>query len=120
MTAQEYIDKFRMNQENFEFSRQEFIAQLKFDFLESIVESIHKHPKWDPEQQKLRYVYFKEVVKEFQAKFRQINSLKRGKPLSQGLWKAFFAAVVVPYRKEHYPKIQDHIEKLRILGEYKS
>ena len=33
MTAQEYIDKFRMNQENFEFSRQEFISQLKFDFL---------------------------------------------------------------------------------------
>ena len=116
MTAQEYIDKFRMNQENFEFSRQEFIAQLKFDFLESI----HNHPKLDPEQQTLRYVYFKEVVKEFQAKFRQINSIKRGKPLSQGLWKAFFAAVVVPYRKEHYPKIQDHIEKLRIFGECKS
>ena len=47
MTAQEYIDKFRMNQENFEFSRQEFIAQLKFDFLESIVESILNRPKDD-------------------------------------------------------------------------
>lgn len=112
MTAQEYIDKFRMNQENFEFNRQEFIAQLKFDFLESIP----RHPEWNPYQQKLRYKFFKEVVKEFQAKFGQINTLKRGRPLSQGLWKAFFAAAVVPYRKEHYAQIQDHIERLREEG----
>lgn len=109
MTAQEYIDRFRMNQENFEFNRHEFIAQFKFDFLESIP----RHPKWNPYQQKLRYKYFKEIVKEFQAKFGQINALKKGNHLSPGLWKAFFAVAVVPYRKEHYAQIQDHIEGLR-------
>lgn len=112
MTAQEYIDKFRMNQENFEFNRQEFIAQFKFDFLESIP----RHPEWNPSLQKLRYKYFKEVVREFQLKFGQINALKKGRPLSQELWKAFFAIVVVPYRKEHYTQIQDHIESLRKEG----
>lgn len=113
MKPEEYISKFRMNQENYEFNRQEFIAQLKFEFLESI----QNHKEFDPIQGKLRYKIFKEIVKAFEIKFLEISKLKKGKGLSKNLWKAFFATVVVPYRKEHYPQIQEHIHLKRLESE---
>lgn len=109
MTAKEYIDKFKMNQENYEFNRQEFITQLKFEFLESI----QGHPKYNTYISKLQYKYFRELVKQFQDKFDEISRLKNGKPLSQGLWKAFYAGTVVAYRTEHYPQVQEHITRIR-------
>lgn len=109
MKPEEYIVRFRMNQENYEFNRQEFLAQLKFDFLEDI----QNHQNWDPYQGKLRYKFFKEIVKAFELKFFEIGDLKKGRSLSKKLWQAFFATVVVPYRREHYPKVQEHIEGLR-------
>lgn len=110
MKPEEYITRFRMNQENYEFNRQEFTAQLKFDFLESI----QNHPNYDRETGKLQYKVFKELVKACELKFCKISNLKRGQGLSHRLWKAFFATVVVPYRKENYPRIQEHIEKVNI------
>ena len=107
MKPEEYITRFRMNQENYEFNRQEFIAQLKFDFLEGIQNS----KNWDPKTGKLPYKFFKEIVKAYELKFQEISNLKNGRGLSPRLWKAFFATVVVPYRRENYPKIQGFIDQ---------
>lgn len=109
MTAKEYIDRFRMDQENYEFNRQEFINQLRIDFLESI----HRHENYDNKVDTLEYKYFREIVKEFQDKFDKISRLKKVGNLSPGLWKAFFASVIVPYRKEKYPIMQKAIEYLK-------
>ena len=44
------------------------------------------------------------------------------KPLSQGLWNAFFAQAVVPFRKAMFPRVQDKIDSLkaRSLGDPKT
>lgn len=107
MTPKDYIDKFRMNQENYEFNRKEFISEFKKEFLESI----KNHPKY--KDGGLDYKYFRELIVKFQDKFNKISSIRRGKRLSKGLWNAFFAGAVVPYRKENYPERQEAIEKLK-------
>lgn len=109
MEPKEYIKRFKMNQQNFEFSRPEFIACFKLDFLENII----RHPNRDLESKKLRYKYFKETVKDFEIKFWEISRLRKGRGLTLGLWQSFFKGVVVPYRSENYPIVQDHIENLR-------
>lgn len=109
MEAKEYIKKFKMNQQNFEFSRPEFIACFKLDFLESLI----NNPNRDPESRKLRYKYFKETVRNFEIKFWEISRLRKGRGLTLGLWQSFFKGVVVPYRSENYPIVQGHIEKIR-------
>lgn len=112
MEAKEYITKFKMNEQNFEFSRQEFMACFKLDFLESLI----NHPFRDPETKRLRYKYFKETVKEFEIKFWEISRLRKGKGLTLGLWQSFFAGAVVPYRSDNYPIVQGHIEKIKALS----
>lgn len=104
MEPKEYIDRFRMNQENYEFSRQEFIAQLKFDFLESI----KNHPEYNEKTGFLHYKHFRALVKEIEAKYYAISALKI-MPLSKGLWGTFYRVVVVPYRANKYPDVQRFI-----------
>ena len=71
MTAQEYITQFRMGQENYEFSREEFMQEFSKDFLDSF----QKLPKL-PEDSKYggvpTYSNFKVLVGQFQSKFWEI------------------------------------------------
>lgn len=109
MTAQEYVSKFKLAQENYEFNRSEFIDAFSLDFLESI----KKHPNKNPKTGTVYYYEFKKLVKRFEALFWEISQLKVGKALSKGLWNAFFVKSVVEYRAKHYPRIQNYIEGIR-------
>lgn len=108
MEAIDYVKQFKLDQENYDFKREEFISELGKEFLEYCqtttigINSETKH---------IYYYRFKEIVKNFQEKFWSISKLKIGEPFSEKLWNAFFATQVVPLRKRLFPKIQKFIEK---------
>ena len=108
MTPKEYVTQFRMGQENYEFSREEFMQEFSKDFLDCF----QKLPKL-PEDSKYggvpTYSRFKGIISKFQAKFWKISDLKPGKNLTQGLWRAFYAITVIPTREKYYPDLHRKI-----------
>ena len=105
MTSKEYIEQFRMDQENYEFSRPEFISALTNEFLEGI-----KKDCISKGMELLSYPEFKIHVSNIQKKFQDISHNMAIGRLSNNLWRYFFATVVVEYRKKNYPDIQARIE----------
>ena len=107
MEAIDYVKTLKLDQENFEFKREEFLQTFGKDFLEYCqTTQIGRDSKG-----KLAYYRFQEIVKNFEGKFHNISKLKKGKPLSQGLWKAFYAKFVVPYRTKIFPEYQARIQR---------
>ena len=108
MTPKEYVTQFRMGQENYEFSREEFMQEFSKDFLDCF----QKLPKL-PEDSKYggvpTYSRFKGIISEFQTKFWKISDLKPGKNLTKGLWRAFYAITVIPTREKYYPDLHRKI-----------
>lgn len=108
MEAIDYVKQFKLDQENYDFKREEFISELGKEFLEYCqtttigINSETKH---------IYYYRFREIVKNFQEKFWSISKLKIGEPFSEKLWNAFFATQVVPLRKKLFPDIQKFIEE---------
>lgn len=102
----EYIERLRMNQENYNFSRQDFITLLEKDMLETL-------EKNKTETGYLSYDKFRSVISDLRVKFNQISLIKMGSPLSTELWGFFFATKVIPFRKKLYPKEHEVIEKNR-------
>lgn len=108
MEAIDYIKLFKLDQENYDFKREEFISELGKDFLDycqTTTIGINSKTK------QIYYYRFREIVKNFQEKFWSISRLKIGEPFSEKLWNAFFATQVVPLRKKLFPDIQKFIEE---------
>lgn len=115
MEAIDYVKLFKLDQENFDFKREEFISELGKEFLEYCqTTTIGRDNKSDI----IYYYRFREIVKNFESKFWAISELKVGEPLSQKLWNAFFATQVVPLRRRLYPKMQKRIEEQRQLNSH--
>lgn len=103
----DYIKAFKLDQENYEFDREEFIQAFGEDFL-----SYCDTTEWgrNSETGELYYSRFKEIVKNYEVKYVSISQLRQQlaqgftKPLSRRLWNAFFAVFVVPYRNKHFPR----------------
>lgn len=111
MEVIDYVKQFKLDQENFDFKREEFISELGKEFLEYCQNTtIGINPKTNT----IYYYRFREIVKNFESKFWAISNLKVGEPFSQKLWNAFFATQVVPLRSRMYPHIQKSIDKIRI------
>ena len=110
-TPSSLVQKFRMDQENYNFKRQEFIDEFSKQFLEALENYPYKNPKTSL----ISYTNFKRVIKEFKTIFDQVSLEKRGKPLSEGLWNAFYAQGVIPIRKSFYPRVQDKIDAHKAL-----
>lgn len=107
MEAIDYVKLFKLDQENYDFKREEFISELGNEFLDYCqTTTIGINPK----THKLYYYRFKEIVKNFETKFWAISKLKLGEPFTQKLWNAFFATQVVPLRTQLFPNIQKMIE----------
>lgn len=115
MEAIDYVKLFKLDQENFDFKREEFISELGEEFLEYCQTTTIGR---DNKSGIIYYYRFREIVKNFESKFWAISELKVGEPLSQKLWNAFFATQVVPLRGRLYPKIQKRIEKQRQLNSH--
>jgi hypothetical protein len=108
MEAIDYVKLFKLDQENYDFKREEFISELGKDFLDYCqTTTLGINPKYGY----IYYYRFKEVIKNFETKFWAISKLKVGEPFTQKLWNAFFATQVVPLRKKLFPDIQKFIEE---------
>lgn len=110
MEAIDYVKLFKLDQENYEFNREEFICELGKDFLDYTQNTTIGI---DPKTGIIYYYRFREIVKNFETKFWAISKLKVGEPFTQKLWNAFFATQVVPLRKWMFPAIQHKIEELK-------
>lgn len=115
MEAIDYVKLFKLDQENFDFKREEFISELGKEFLEYCQTTTIGR---DNKSGIIYYYRFKEIVKNFESKFWAISKLKVGEPLSQKLWNAFFATQVVLLRRKLYPKMQKRIEEQRQLNSH--
>lgn len=115
MEAIDYVKLFKLDQENFDFKREEFISELGKEFLEYCQTTTIGR---DNKSGIIYYYRFREIVKNFESKFWAISGLKVGEPLSQKLWNAFFATQVVPLRRRLYPKMQKKIEEQRQLNSH--
>lgn len=112
MEALEYIKKFNMDQKNYEFDRKEFMREFGTEFLLKIAESKYVNPKSGV----IYYAAFRELVKNFEVKFKSISSLRLhyiGKGLTQGLWGYFYRNYVIPYRNRNFPNQQSKINQFR-------
>lgn len=108
MEAIDYVKLFKLDQENYDFKREEFISELGKEFLDYCqTTTIGINPK----THKLYYYRFREIIKNFESKFWAISKLKVGEGFTQNLWNAFFATQVVPLRAKMFPDIQQFIEK---------
>lgn len=113
MEAIDYVKLFKLDQENYDFKREEFISELGKDFLDYCQNTtIGINPKYGY----IYYYRFKEIIKNFETKFWAISKLKVGEPFTQKLWNAFFATQVVPLRKKLFPEVQKLIEEQK--GDY--
>lgn len=108
MTPQEYITQFRMGQENYEFSREEFMQAFSKDFLDSF-QKLPKLPETNKYGGVPTYTGFKDLVAKFQKKFWAISEQKPGKNLTKALWNAFYAITVLPTRAKYYPDLDEKI-----------
>lgn len=115
MEAIDYVKLFKLDQENFDFKREEFLSELGKEFLEYCQTTTIGR---DNKSGIIYYYRFREIVKNFESKFWAISKLKVGEPLSQKLWNAFFATQVVPLRRKLYPKMQKRIEEQRQLNSH--
>lgn len=115
MEAIDYVKLFKLDQENFDFKREEFISELGKEFLEYCQTTTIGR---DNKSGIIYYYRFREIVKNFEFKFWAISELKVGEPLSQKLWNAFFATQIVPLRRMLYPKMQKRIEEQRQLNSH--
>lgn len=115
MEAIDYVKLFKLDQENFDFKRKEFISELGKEFLEYCQTTTIGR---DNKSGIIYYYRFREIVKNFESKFWAISELKVGEPLSQKLWNAFFATQVVPLRQRLFPKVQKLIEEQRQLNSH--
>lgn len=108
MEAIDYVKLFKLDQENYDFKREEFISELGKEFLDYCqTTTIGINPK----SGYLYYYRFKEIIKNFETKFWAISKLKVGEPFTQRLWNAFFATQVVPLRQKLFPDVQKLIEE---------
>ena len=116
-TSEYFIKKYRMQQEHFHFNRQAFLDEFKEYFLEQV----NNYPELNPKTGCITYNTFKRILSETETLWANISN-KANKPLSPGLWNAFFAQTIVPFRKAMFPRVQDKINSLkaRTLGDPKT
>lgn len=116
-TSEYFLKKYRMQQEHFHFNRQAFLDEFKEYFLEQV----NNYPELNPKTGCITYNTFKRILSETETLWANISN-KANKPLSPGLWNAFFAQTIVPFRKAMFPRVQEKINSLkaRTLGDPKT
>lgn len=111
-TTKEFIKQFKLDQENYEFNREDFLKELNKYLLEMINNAQMSTPNFT-------FDIFKQCVNQVAQKFWAISNKKAGGCFSKDLWNAFYAVYVVPLRAKHFPQIEAEIQKKR-LGYKKS
>ena len=110
MKTAEYVKQFKLDKPNYNFNREKFMEAFGQEFKDRIEAMITACKKM---QVQFTYEKFLHAIKEQQDKFWQISKKKIGKPLSDGLFSAFFALHVIPLRANLLPNIHEEIEERR-------
>lgn len=106
-----YVGKFKLDQENFEFQREELLKDLSLDFLELIEkEKITSKGTKDG----FTYQKFKNCVNQIETKFWAISNKKIGLPFTKKLWSAFFAIYLSKLRGELFPEVQALLDQKKL------
>lgn len=108
MKTQEYVKKFKLDQEHYNFNREKFIEAFSQEFKDRIEATITACKKM---QVQFTYEKFLHAIKEQQNKFWNISNKKVGVPFSEGLFSAFFALHVIPIRASLFPNIHAELEE---------
>ena len=109
MEAIEYIHKFKMTEPDFEFNRSRFIQEFSNDFrnyLDNDKIGLDANGK-------LTYQRFKQIVNNFQAKYKAISYIRASESshggLTKKLWGFFYSNVVLRERAIRFPDIHNFI-----------
>ena len=116
LTAQEYVELFRMDEPKYNFNRKEFIKKFGIDFIDSCRLNTRKNKKTGY----LTYGAFKSEVSKAEKVFEQISEIMvkaRKKPLSKGLFSVFYASYVIVARKELFKEVQAKIDHKKLIAE---
>lgn len=104
MKTKDYVKKYKLDsKESNKFLRDEFLEDLREEFLEKIQIE---------QKQRKKYMLpftiedFNRVVKNMEQKFISISNKKLGDPLTDGLFKAFFAKCIVPIRAQYFSEYE--------------
>lgn len=111
MNTSWYVKKYKLDTEKSDkFNREEFVNDLGKEFTEQLENTILARKKYDLS---MDFKIFQQIVKNMQAKFNAISNKKLGKPLTEGLFSAFYATVVIPARAKYFPKEHEEISTKR-------
>lgn len=89
MEALDYVRIFRLDQDNYQYNRQEFIDTLGKEFKDNI-DLVNK-------VNHISYDHFKVIVNNFYLKFQIIQELSLNKPTDK-VWSAFYAQYILTTR----------------------
>lgn len=111
MNTSWYVKKYKLDTEKSDkFNREEFVNDLGKEFTEQLENTILARKKYDLS---MDFKIFQQIVKNMQAKFNAISNKKLGKPLTEKLFSAFYATVVIPARAKYFPKEHEEISTKR-------
>lgn len=112
LSTKQFIQKFKLNVEGFEFNRKEFLAELNNHFQGLIDDQVITSSV--PGNNGFTYQKFKNCIDQTEDKFWSISNKKSGMPFTIELWNAFYAVYVVAAREKYFPEIQKEIMEKRI------
>lgn len=117
-STKQFIEQYRLDQENFEFSREDFLSGLNEYFLELLLKSsfgaYRNISEWELiSESSFGFDKFKNVITQVEIKFWAISNKKVGEPFTKNLWSAFYAIYVIPVRAKIYPEIDCLIKQKR-------
>jgi len=96
-TTQDYVTKYNLDKTN-KFNHRNFVKDLKCDFNVLLTDDIRLTGPLTPAR-------FESAVKKVKMKFDAIsNKVKGDIDYANGLWKYFFANVIVEKRDSFFPK----------------
>lgn len=90
-----FLEKYRMRQKNCKFNRQDFLDEFK-EYFEDL---INKYPDKNPKTGCITYKTFNTLLYVVRNDWLKISS-ESAKPLSNGLWDAFFCTNCNSFEKD--------------------
>ena len=112
-SAEELINKHRLDQPNWEFNREVLLSDMDELLVRYMLKAtVKREAKGGGDN--LIYPEFCSVVSQVREMFNNISRIKEqatGYGLTESLWKAFFAKYVVKHRGKLYPEIQVKISQ---------
>ena len=112
MTTKEYVKKYNLDNPEFanHFNTNLFLEDLKAEFMDRVRITVETRKNAGLE---FDFRIFQIIIGEIQNKFSAISNKKACGPLRKELWGAFYAKVIIPFRKEYFPKEHEEIENRR-------